>query len=462
MRTKLIHHLIIALLAVDVPCVMQVEEARADARAAPSDSAFHAMEIFPPVSEHVHGSTIVELPNDDLLAAWFQGSGERWADDVRIMGARRKKDATAWSEPFLMADTPEFPDINPILFMDSEEHLWLMWYTVIANQWETSLLKYRISTDYREQAGPPEWSWQDVVHVKPGDRTERGMQPDDRFVVSVQRQIREYEGYIKQDLFRSNPAKALLAAEMWKEYGAQLLSKARGEDMIRRGRRRNEAGETVEVQLGYPYFRRMGWQTKNKAIVLASGRLVVPLYSDGFSFSLMAITDDNGQTWKYSEPLVGPGNIQPSIARKADGTLVAYMRDNGPAPQRLHISRSTNDGLTWSLVKDSDLPNPGSGADVVTLRNGHWVLAYNDTEDGRHSLAVSLSTDEGRTWAHTRHLERAAPDSGLSAAYPSVIQADDGALHVVYSFHRSEPGRPRRKTIKHVRFTEGWVTGQED
>ena len=94
-------------------------------------------EIFPPVQEHVHGSTIVELPNGDLLAAWFQGSGERWADDVTIMGARLKKGQNDWSKPFLMADTPGFPDINPILFLDAQNRLWLVWYTVIANQWET-------------------------------------------------------------------------------------------------------------------------------------------------------------------------------------------------------------------------------------------------------------------------------------------------------------------------------------
>nr|MBC8359792.1 exo-alpha-sialidase [Candidatus Desulfatibia profunda] len=105
------------------------------------------MEIFPLVKEHVHGSAIVELPNGDLLAAWFQGSGERWADDVLIMGARLQAGKGKWSKPFVMADVPGFPDINPILFIDPQNRLWLMWYTVIANQWETSLLKYRISTD---------------------------------------------------------------------------------------------------------------------------------------------------------------------------------------------------------------------------------------------------------------------------------------------------------------------------
>ncbi|MEN6334343.1 MAG: exo-alpha-sialidase [Phycisphaerales bacterium] len=415
-------------------------------------AACESVEIFPRVQQHVHGSTIVELPNGDLLAAWFQGSGERWADDVAILGARRKAGRTAWSEPFVMADVPGFPDINPILFLDSQKRLWLMWYTVIANQWETSLLKYRLSEDYADQAGTPKWTWQDVLHVKPGDSAERGIQPNDRFVKSIERQIEEYAKYI-QETRASQPLQAAANVGLWRVYGAPLLSKARGQDMVRKGTLRKPSGEESPAELGYPYFSRMGWQTKNKAIVLDGGRLIVPLYSDGFSFSMMAITDDGGLTWQFSEPLVAPGNIQPSIAKKADGALVAYMRDNGPPPQRLHVSTSTDRGLTWSPVRDSKIPNPGSGADIVTLRNGHWVLACNDTEKGRHSLAVSLSTDEGKTWSHTRHLEHSDSEEGApTGAYPSIIQAADDSLHVVYSYH-AKAG----KTIKHVRFTEAWL-----
>jgi len=132
---------------------------------------------------------------------------------------------------------------------------------------------------------------------------------------------------------------------------------------------------------------------------------------------------------------------------------VAYMRDNGPPPQRLHVSASTDNGLTWSTVNDSKIPNPGSGADIVTLRNGHWALAYNDTEKGRHSLAVSLSTDEGKTWSHTRRLEHSDSEEGApTGAYPSIVQTADGSLHVVYSY-QDKAG----KTIKHVRFTEAWI-----
>lgn len=95
-----------------------------------------------------------------------------------------------------MADVPGFPDINPVLFLDARSRLWLVWYTVIANQWETSLIKYRISQDYVQQEGCPKWEWQDVLHVKPGDPTERGMQPGDRFVQSVEKQVDSYQQYL--------------------------------------------------------------------------------------------------------------------------------------------------------------------------------------------------------------------------------------------------------------------------
>ena len=428
----------------------QVHESGVDGKA-----MCQTVEIFPLVSQHVHGSTIVELPNGDLLAAWFQGSGERWADDVAIMGARLKAGEKTWSKTFLMADVPGFPDINPILFIDSQDRLWLMWYTVIANQWETSLPKYRISKNYMMPDGPPEWAWQDVLHFKPGDPAERGIQPGDRFVKSVERQIKEYTEYISKN--NSLPAQTVLSlAERWK---ADLLAKARGEDMMRKGRLIDSSGQSTEQQLGYPYFRRMGWQTKNKAVIVDDSRIIVPFYSDGFSFSLMAVTDDGGLTWQFSEPLVAPGNIQPSIAKKADGTLIAYMRDNGPPPKRLHVSTSVDKGLTWSPVKDSELPNPGSGADVVTMKNGHWALAYNDTEDGRHSLAISVSTDEGKSWEYTRHLELDTRDrnTATSSAYPSIIQGRGDILHVVYSYHHNDRRDALNKTIKYARFNEAWI-----
>ena len=383
--------------------------------------------VFPLEHWHNHASMVVEAPNGDLLVDWFHGSGERTADDVVVRGARLKKGAKAWSAPFLLADTPGYPDTNATMFIDPRQRLWLLWPTILANEWHTALMKYKISSDYQHD-GPPKWETSEVLHVTPGDE----------FKATVDREFDRLPGSSVSD-------------ERVRQYVEKM---------------KKDAGDKLT--------RRLGWMTRAHPYVLDGTRLIVPLYSDGFSFSLMAITDDWGATWHTSTPLVGFGNIQPSLARKKDGTLVAYMRDNGPAPKRLHISRSSDRGDTWSTVEDSALPNPGAGAEVRVLANGHWIIVYNDLEQGRYRLAVSLSEDEGTTWPWTRHLERDTPPASPLPAgapsvvgeyhYPSIIQARDGTLHATYSYFvapatakQDDQGRAIRKSIKHAHFNEAWI-----
>lgn len=91
----------------------------------------HSAELIFPVEDwHNHGSCIVECPNGDLLVCWFHGSGERKDDDVLIRGARKVKGASRWTEPFLMADAPGFPDTNCCMIIDPQERLWLLWPTI--------------------------------------------------------------------------------------------------------------------------------------------------------------------------------------------------------------------------------------------------------------------------------------------------------------------------------------------
>jgi len=369
--------------------------------------------IFPLESWHNHASCVVECPNGDLLACWFHGSGERVVNDVLIEGARKVRGEPAWRPRFLMADTPDYPDHNPCMFIDPRQRLWLLWPTLFANRWETALMKYRISTDYQRPDAPPAWTWQDVIHVTPRNFAEEISQAAD--------------------------------AQMGK-YTARVLERVKAELYLLK----------IREEARDPLKHRLGWMTRAHPTILPSGRLIVPLYTDGFSVSIMAVTDDWGKTWQASNALVGFGNIQPSIARRNDGTLVAFMRENGPL-ERIRMSESRDDGLTWGPVFESELPNPGSGLEVLRLRSGRWALIYNDTTDGRHSLAVSLSDDEGRTWKWTRHLELVAPGQG-SFAYPSIIQTRDGMLHATYSVHLPrETAGENHKAIKHAAFAEEWI-----
>jgi predicted neuraminidase len=439
MKKLITNIFLILLLAAGFGCKNSSED---------QQSPFLQTEIFPVQEEHAHGSTVVELSNGDMLAAWFQGHGERWADDVRIMGARLKKGETKWSKPFVMIDVPAFPDINPVLFIDNRGKLWLVWYTVIANQWSTSLPKYAVSNDYLKP-GAPKWEWQDIIYFKPGDKTERGIQPDDKFVVSVERQFRN----IRKRFEAAGISKEQMAE--FDEFAKDIIAKAKGENMLESGKIYKKDGTVKDTVLGYPYFRRMGWQTKNKPLQLGN-RIIIPFYSDGLEMSLMAITEDYGKTWEFSTPLVNISNIQPALAIKKDGTIVAWMRDNGPPPNRHYISESKDKGLTWSDVVKSDVVNPGSGSDIVTLANGHWVLTYNDVEDGRYSLVVSVSEDEGKTWKYTRHLEY-DKEKKDKFSYPSIIQGKDGMIHVIYTYQKYNTHPGDEDNIKYARFSEDWI-----
>jgi len=381
--------------------------------------------LFPLEHWHNHASCLVETPSGDLLVCWFHGSGERKADDVKIEGARLRRGSRQWSPRFTMADTPEFPDTNCAMFIDPQGRLWLLWPTILANQWESALMKYKISSNYRRE-GPPRWEESEVLHLKPGPE----------FEATVQQVLPQMEEQSRQ----------MMIPERTRQEVQDYLT-------------------AMHQHATNKLYRRLGWMTRAHPFVLEGRRLIVPLYHDGFSFSLMAISDDWGRHWHTSTPLVGGGNIQPSIVQRQDGSLFTLMRDNGPPPKRLHQSESRDRGETWSPVTDSPLPNPGSGAEIIGLRNGHWALISNDTERGRHSLAVQISDDEGRTWKWKRHLESnpPGPESG-SFSCPSIIQARDGSLHATYSYHlnsrdlpKDVDGDPAAKSIKHVHFNEAWV-----
>lgn len=364
---------------------------------------FESELIFPLHAQHNHAPGIAELADGEMFVSWYRGSGERRSDDVAVYGARKPVGAKSWSEASLLVDTPGFPDCNTCLLVDPRGRLTLFWPLILANTWESCVTQMLVADDPRG-VGSPRWTRRSSLWLKPNDFSEAGRQQLDQLVAAV-------------------PA-------------GSLSDKMKAEI------------EEVRTRLGDKLYQRLGWQPRCKPTVLPSGRILLPLYSDTFSFSLMAISDDDGNTWRASQPLIGFGAIQPSVLRRDNGTLVAYMRENG-VTRHVRVCESNDDGETWGPVGVSELPNPGSGLDAVRLQNGHWVLVYNDTFTGRSKLAVSLSTDEGRTWSHTRHLEDHATGQ---YHYPTVIQTRNSHIHTVYSYF-VDGG----KSMKHAEFDERWI-----
>jgi predicted neuraminidase len=364
---------------------------------AQSNAIKQQMLLFPQQEQHVHGSSIVSLPNGDFLVAWFQGSGERTADDVRIMGARLKKGTSKWSEPFLMADTPDIPDCNPVLFLNAEGKLFLVWIAVQANLWEQSILRFKTTNDYNGN-GAPNWTWQDNILLK----------PDDRFATEIEKKFKDLPGYTAG------------WAGYAPKYDGMILEAAKD-----------------------PVKRSIGWMTRIKPLIMANGRIVLPLYSDGYNLSMTAISENNGTTWRPGLPIVGRGPIQPALGIKNNGNLFAFMRDSGDEPTRVHYSESSDKGETWTATKKTDIPNTAS-VEVLVLKDGRWALLGNDIDDGRYELSLRISADEGKTWKRNLIENDSSKKGGFS--YPSLIQTADGMLHMTYSYHPEKA----RKSIKYV------------
>jgi predicted neuraminidase len=203
--------------------------------------------------------------------------------------------------------------------------------------------------------------------------------------------------------------------------------------------------------------RRLGWMTRTRPLLLANGRILLGLYSDVFNCSLAAYSDDNGATWQCSEPILDPranmiGNVQPGFVQRANGEVVAYMRDNG-IPNYVRTAVSKDNGESWSGV--DMLPIRESGASVASLglKSGKWVMLVNDLIDGRHRLTAYLSEDEGANWKWSRALEDVEKEKG-SYSYPCLIQGADGQVHGTYS-HKQDG--IEGSAIKHVTFDEEWV-----
>ncbi|MCG3199898.1 MAG: hypothetical protein GHCLOJNM_04426 [bacterium] len=371
-----------------------------------AEPLFERRAIFPYEDFHNHSSSLVECPNGDLLACWFHGVGERGDNNSVVLGSRLRNGQSAWDPPFTLADTPNLPDCNPVLFIDPKERLWLFRIAVIANEWQHSLLRTLISTDY-QKSGPPTWTWQDALILTPGEE----------FPETVKQAF--------QSLNLSEPA-----ANYVPKYSEALVTAA--SDKLKR---------------------QTGWMTRIRPRVLDSGRILLPLYSDGFKLSLMALSDDAGETWRPSLPIVGLGPIQPAVAIKNDGTLVAYLRDSGPAPKRILRSESSDQGMTWSPAIDTEIPNPGSSVDVLTLRNGRWVMVHNNAEEKRYNLRVALSEDEGATWKWERYLGDSEKEW---FAYPCILEGADGRIHVSYSHTQDN-----KKSIRHDTINEDWIREED-
>ena len=185
---------------------------------------------------------------------------------------------------------------------------------------------------------------------------------------------------------------------------------------------------------------------KDKPIRLSNGKILCPSSvesADGRWTAHLEITNENLTSWKKvniaSDTSVGV--IQPTIIRHPDGKLQMLCRSR---QNLIYQTWSSDNGLHWSKLTPTSLPNPNSGIDAVSLDNGNFVLVYNpllhgnEWFNGRNVLNVAVSKD-GINWKDVYRLENKKEGE---FSYPAVIQASDKTINITYTYDR--------KTIKYV------------
>ncbi len=177
---------------------------------------------------------------------------------------------------------------------------------------------------------------------------------------------------------------------------------------------------------------------KNKPVQLANGDILSPTSSehDGWRVHFER-SHDLGKTWEKTAPVNDGkefGAIQPSILFHGADRLGAVGRTR---QGKVFQVWSEDGGKSWGKLGATSLPNPNSGTDAVTLKDGRHLLVYNHTAKGRSPLNVAVSRD-GKDWQAALVLESEPGEY----SYPAVIQTADGLVHATYTW--------KRQRVRHV------------
>ncbi len=145
---------------------------------------------------------------------------------------------------------------------------------------------------------------------------------------------------------------------------------------------------------------------------------------------------DDGQSWLTPINVSGiysnfPG--EPQIEVGANGTWIVAFTLAYPlgADHDLFFSRSTDDGMNWSVPQtlqpdDGMAGQSDSNCRLATNGTGTWVAVW----DKHASPYVAHSTDDGQTWSVGTWLGTGTDSSGFS---PDVIYDGNGSWVIVWS-----------------------------
>lgn len=201
-----------------------------------------------------------------------------------------------------------------------------------------------------------------------------------------------------------------------------------------------------------PFFN-VSTLNKSAAVPYTDGSFGLPVYHEFIGkFAELLVVDNTGRILDKTRITQGRHSIQPLLLPLGPQLALALMRDTGPHPGHVLISRSDNAGIHWAGDEQLPLPNPDSAVAGLRRPDGSLLLVFNDTESGRSSLALAVSRDQGKSWSTVKHFEQ-THDGKSEFSYPYLIRSSNGSMHLLYTWNR--------KRIRHVYFNDDWVDGDK-
>ncbi len=402
-------------------------------------------------NQHLHGSSITVLPNGNVMAVWFEGSGERKANDVKIMANVKNKNG--WGRPFRLADTENLPDINPVIYNHGKD-IWLFYHTIVAKRWQSAQLRMKKGLWKNNKIV---WGKTKIIKVNlenPIFKNNFTTRLKNKLETFIESKKNLFDGKLLVIPLKGKKQFVIKVDNWFEKMAINYVYDQSAGMYLKYVMALSRGNHQLNKRWWYPDFktkitREMGWQTRSHPIY-SNNRLLVPLYSDNFNMSIIMYSDDKGNSWKFSDPIVAGGNIQPTLVKQDNNIITAFMRDNGGPPKRIIMAKSYDNGITWSLPVDTKFNNPASAIDVVGLASGNWVMVFNDTIKHRNTLVLSISKDKGRSWEKPKTLKRTVSES---FGYPALAVGQNGRMHLTFSTKYANSG-----AIDYYSFDEKWLT----
>lgn len=209
----------------------------------------------------------------------------------------------------------------------------------------------------------------------------------------------------------------------------------------------------------------------NKPTVLSSGEWLFPIavWGLGVQHILKKLDErdkdrmafcysswDNGKTIEKIGGVDVPNKSfdEHMFLELKDGRVAVYVRTK----YGIAVSHSSDKGRTWSEPKNTGLFGPDSRFFIRRLQSGNVLLVNHvisepeymeeeKKEKTRKNLTAYLSTDDGETWQGGLLL-----DERLNVSYPDGVQTKDGYIHIIYDRERE-----KAREILYTKFTEADV-----